>query len=74
MQTLDIYSAVDVFVNPMHQEVFGCVNLEVQVCGTMVITYNSGGAPETIQEGKGIIVPKGDIDRMIETIECIAKN
>jgi glycosyltransferase involved in cell wall biosynthesis len=35
--------------------------LEALACGTPVITYNTGGSPEAIDEDTGIIVDKGDI-------------
>ena len=43
-----IYTAADVFVNPTHEDNFPTVNLEAIACGTYVITYLTGGSPETL--------------------------
>lgn len=47
-----IYTAADVFVNPTYEDTYPTVNLEAQACGTLVVTYNTGGASETIYKGK----------------------
>lgn len=52
----DLYSAADVFVNPTLEEALGLTNIEAIACGTPVITFNSGGASETIDDTTGIIV------------------
>ena len=44
------------------------VNIEAQACGTPVITYKSGGSPETISERTGIVVPKGDKEGLLKAI------
>ena len=56
----EIYSAADVFFNPTREEVLGLVNLESLACGTPVVTFNTGGSPECINEYSGIIVEDGD--------------
>ncbi|WP_185287526.1 glycosyltransferase [Chryseobacterium lactis] len=67
----ELYSAADVFVNPTLEEALGLTNLEAQACGTPVITFNSGGSPETIDEKTGIVVEKGNVKELIEAIEKI---
>ncbi len=52
----EYYSMADVFLNPTKEEVLGLVNLEALACGTPVITFNSGGSPECIDETCGIVV------------------
>jgi len=44
----EIYTAADVFFNPTLEDNYPTVNLEAQACGTYVITFDSGGAKETI--------------------------
>ena len=56
----EVYSAADVFFNPPREEVLGLVNLESLACGTPVVTFNTGGSPECIDEYSGIIVEEGD--------------
>ena len=63
-----LYTAAEVFVNPTYQETFSMVNLEAQACGTPVITYASGGAPETILPGMGRTVPRGDVHALAAAI------
>ena len=53
----EIYSAADLFVNPTLEENFPTVNLEALACGTPVITYQTGGSPESITEKCGRVVP-----------------
>jgi len=60
-QLAEIYSVADVFVNPTKEEVLGLVNIEALACGTPVITYNTGGSPETVDKNCGIVVDKGDV-------------
>lgn len=44
----EIYSKSDVFVNPTLEDNFPTVNLEALACGTPVITFDTGGSPESI--------------------------
>lgn len=62
-QLAEIYTTADVFVNCTYEENYPTVNLEAQACGTPVITYDSGGAGETLQNEKlaNRKVPSGDI-------------
>lgn len=73
-QLAELYSAADVFFNPTLEEALGLTNIEAQACGTPVITFNSGGSPETIDETTGIVVEKGDINGVIRAIEKIRVN
>lgn len=43
-----LYSTADLFVNMTYEDNYPTVNLEAVACGTKVITYRTGGAPETI--------------------------
>ena len=56
----EIYSAADVFVNPTREENFPTVNMEALACGTPVITFDTGGSPEIIDETCGMVVPCDD--------------
>lgn len=59
------YSAADIFLNPTWQDNFPTTNLEALACGTPVITYNTGGGVESINENTGRIVEKGDLDGVV---------
>lgn len=69
-----IYSVADVFFNPTREEVLGLVNIEALACGTPVITFNSGGSPECIDESCGVVVNCEDIDCIKKTIEKVCND
>lgn len=62
----EIYTAADVFVNPTREEALGLVNIESLACGTPVITFNTGGSPESIDDTCGVVVEKNDVDKMLQ--------
>ncbi len=64
----EIYSAADVFVNPTREEVLGLVNIEALACGTMGVTFNSGGSPECYDTTCGSVVECDDIDALEKEI------
>ena len=70
----EYYSMADVFVNPTYKDSFPTTNLEALACGTPVITYKTGGSPESITPETGIVVEKGDFGQLREAIETIQKN
>lgn len=70
----EIYTAADLFVNPTREEVLGMVNIESLACGTPVVTFNSGGSPETINETCGRVVACDDVDSLVYQIKLICKN
>lgn len=55
-ELVNIYSSCDVFVNPTLEDNFPTTNLEALACGTPVITFNTGGSPESVREEVGSIV------------------
>lgn len=68
-----IYTAADLFVNPTREEVLGLVNLEALACGTPVVTFDSGGSPECIDHTCGAVVPEGDTETLLATIEQLCR-
>lgn len=56
-----LYSGAIAFVNPTYVDNFPSVNIEALACGTPVITYDTGGSPEAIDQNTGIVVEKGSI-------------
>ena len=59
-----LYSCADVYLNPTREEVLGLVNIESLACGTPVITFRTGGSPETLDESCGIVVDCDDVDEL----------
>lgn len=55
-----IYSAADLYINLSYCESFSMTNIEAQLCGTPIITYDSGGCVESAGNA-GIVVKRGDI-------------
>lgn len=64
----EIYTAVDVFFNPTYEDNYPTVNLEAEACGTCVITYCTGGAPETIYRRDSIVVDVGDLESVAKLL------
>ena len=63
-----IYSAADVLVNPTFEDNFPTVNLEALACGTPVISYRTGGSPESIDADTGKVVEQGDYKGLYDAI------
>lgn len=69
----DLYSEAVVFINPTYQDNYPTVNLEALACGTKVVTYNTGGSPESVDECFGLVVPKGDVKTLFLSAMGIAE-
>lgn len=62
-----IYTAADLLVNLSYCENYPTVNIEACACGTQVLTYQTGGSPESAMGG--IVVPRGDLDSVVKKIK-----
>ena len=65
-----LYSSAYVYVNPTYEDNYPTTNLEAIACGTPVITYRTGGSPESA-ELYGCSVPKGAIKEIAEKIQGV---
>ncbi|MBQ3040465.1 MAG: glycosyltransferase [Clostridia bacterium] len=63
-QLAEIYTASSVLVNPTREENYPTVNMESIACGTPVITFNTGGSPEILNENTGSVVDIDDVDTL----------
>jgi glycosyltransferase involved in cell wall biosynthesis len=70
----EIYANADVLLNPTREDNFPTVNLEALACGTPVITFETGGSPECIDDSCGCVVPCDDVDAMEEQINKLFEN
>ena len=70
-ELVEIYSAADLFVNPTREDNFPTVDLEALACGTPVLTFDTGGSPETVDEACGSVVDCDDIDALESEIRRI---
>lgn len=66
-----LYSNARVLINTTYADTFPTVNLEALACGTPVVTYRTGGAPESISESTGLVVEQGDIKAMADAVKSI---
>lgn len=65
------YNNADVFVNPTYVDTFPTTNIESLACGTPVITYNTGGSPESINSDTGLVVPKGNVASLVRAVDSV---
>lgn len=70
-QLAEIYSAADYFFNPTYEDTFPTTNIEALACGSPVITYRTGGSPETIDEETGWVLEQGDIRAVSDLVNAI---
>lgn len=68
LELVKYYSIANVYVNPTYEDNFPTTNIEALACGTPVITYNTGGSPEAIDECTGIVVRKGNVTALFNAI------
>lgn len=73
-ELVQLYNRANAFVNPTYADTFPTTNLEAIACGTPVITYKTGGSPESISVNTGIVVEQGDIDGLAQAIKTICNN
>ena len=62
----NLYSVADVYFNPTYEDNFPTTNLEAIACGTQLITYDTGGCSECINDKEGIVIHKGDIEKVVD--------
>ena len=63
----EIYTAADIFINPTREDTYPTVNCESIACGTPVISFSTGGCPETLKGG-GVITP---LNSALDIVNCI---
>lgn len=64
----ELYTAADVYVNLTYEDTFPTTNLEALACGTPVITYRTGGSPESVTDSCGAVAPCGDVPAVVQAI------
>jgi len=73
-ELIKYYSENHLFINPTLEDNYPTVNLESLSCGTPIITYNTGGSPETITKDNGIVIEKGDYISFANAINSLVDN
>lgn len=64
-----IYSCADLYLNLTFEDTYPSTNLESIACGTQVVTYKTGGSPESVNEEGGYVVKQGDITAIKNLID-----
>jgi glycosyltransferase involved in cell wall biosynthesis len=59
-----LYAQADLLVNPTREDNYPTVNMEALACGTPVLTFRTGGSPESVNEDCGMVIPCDDVDAM----------
>lgn len=70
----ELYAKSNVLINPTYADTFPTINLEALACGTPVITYNTGGSPESLTPETGVVVGVGDVKAMAGAIKMMKEN
>lgn len=68
------YQAASVLCNPTLADNFPTVNIEALAAGTPIVTFQTGGSPEAIDERTGIVVPQGNVEALCKAIIRIAEH
>lgn len=69
----EIYSAADVFAMPTREENYPTVNMEAIACGTPVVTFDTGGSPEMLDNEVGRVIPVDDVNEMQNEIQKVCE-
>ena len=72
-ELVEIYSAADLFFNPTYEDNFPTTNLEAIACETPVLTYDTGGCIETINNSNSFCVQTGDLEACLSLILKLKK-
>lgn len=65
-----LYSAADIYLFPTLAETFGMTIVEAMSCGLPVVTFETGGVPEIVENGKsGFVVEYKNGDKLVEALE-----
>jgi glycosyltransferase involved in cell wall biosynthesis len=68
-----LYTRADVYVNLTLEDNFPTTNLEALACGTPVVTFDTGGSCESLDDSCGRVVPKRDMDKLVSAIRQLAE-
>jgi len=73
--TVNILSALDLFVLPSNMEALGTALLEAQSCGVPVVGSKVGGIPEALEDGgSGLLFECENVDDLADKIERFIVN
>ena len=67
-ELVELYSVAEIFVNPTLEDNYPTTNIEAIACGIPVVTYDTGGSPESAKMF-GTSVPKRDVQALMRAVE-----
>jgi glycosyltransferase involved in cell wall biosynthesis len=70
----EVMAALDLVVVPSVAEPFGRVIIEAMAMQKPVIATNSGGAPEILSEGGGMLVEPGNVEQLRQAISKVLED
>lgn len=73
-ELIAIYQRADVYVNPTLADNFPTVNIEALGAGLPVVTFNTGGSAECLDDTCGIAVEKEDNEALLKAVIEVCNN
>lgn len=73
-ELVKIYSAADLLLNPTLEDNYPTINLEAIACGTPVITFDTGGSPESINDQTGVVCRNKTVKSIVESVATMRLN
>ncbi|WP_025725310.1 glycosyltransferase [Acholeplasma granularum] len=70
-ELVSLYNKAFIYINPTFEDNFPTTNIESISCGTPVITFNTGGSPEIIDQSCGVITKEKNAESILESIRII---
>ncbi len=67
------YTMADLFINLTREDTFPTTNIEALACGCPVISYNTGGSPEALDDSCGRLVEKDQIKTVAALIGTMGR-
>ncbi|MDO4931776.1 MAG: glycosyltransferase [Prevotellaceae bacterium] len=68
------YQRASVFCNPTLADNFPTTNIESLAAGTPIVTFRTGGSPETVDDKTGIVIEQGNIQALSEAVQTICEH
>lgn len=69
-----LYQHASVFCNPTMADNFPTTNIEALASGTPIVTFNTGGSSEAIDDSTGVIVKQGDLESLRSAIVDVVEH
>lgn len=73
-ELVEYYNIANVFINPTLEDNFPTTNIEALACGTPVISFNTGGSIEAIDNSTGIILKENNEVELFNAIVKVCEN